>query len=71
MRDAQTDSSPVPPSTFTTFHLGVLTNADALKDDVKPFYSTILPSLILLTAEYNPVVQSVLQYLVWAEPRPA
>ena len=33
-RGSRTDSYLVPPSAFTTFYLGMLTNADALRDDV-------------------------------------
>ena len=33
-RDPRTDSYLVPPSAFTTFYLGMLTNADVLRDDV-------------------------------------
>lgn len=46
----------------------MLTNADALNTDVKtlPYYRFIV--INSLTAEYNPVVQGVLQYLIWAKP---
>ena len=30
----------VPPSAFTTFHLGMLVNADDLRENVGPFYAT-------------------------------
>ena len=68
VRGSHINSSSVPPSAFTTFHLGMLTNADALNTDVKtlPYYRFIV--INSLTAEYNPVVQGVLQYLIWAKP---
>lgn len=57
MLGSRTDSHLVPPSAFTTFHLGMLTNADALKDDVKTSlcYRVIVID-ILPTAKYNPVI---------------
>ena len=67
-RNSNTNSRLVPPSAFTTFHLGMLTNADALRDNVKTFlYHRVIIIDILPTVKYSPIIQGVLQYLVWPE----
>lgn len=69
--DSYVDSPSVPPSAFTTFHLGILTNAGCLRDDVRVSCGATLLPLIPLTAEHNPIVQGILQHFVWARPRSA
>jgi hypothetical protein len=50
----------------------MLTNADALRDDVRgSTYIKRSYSLIHSTGENYPFFQSVLYYFVWAESRPA
>ena len=67
-RNSNTNSRLVPPSAFTTFHLGMLTNADALRDNVKTLlYHRVIIIDILPTVKHNPIIQGVLQYLVWPE----
>ena len=48
----------VPPSALTEFHLGTLTVADTVKDDVETFdYRCALFSLFGLAANYNPGIE--------------
>ena len=68
VRGSYINSFSVPPSAFTTFHLGMLTNADVLKIDVKTYLYYCFIVIDSPIAEYNPIVQGVLQYLIWAEP---
>lgn len=71
-RGSRANPYAVPPSAFTTFHLGMLTNADALKDDVKtsPCCGASF-SLIGFTAKYGAVIQGILQCFIRAKSRPA
>ena len=50
----------------------MLTNADALKDDVKTFaYCGTLYLLTDLAAKYDPVIQSIFYRFIRAKSRPA